>query len=136
PPSIAIPDLRGSGDAQAFMAAFNQTLWNDVSSAGVFKMVAKSYYPTFVPQQITDLVAAPSTPPAPTKRGQQMTQAANGGGRWLSDWSHPPTSAKYLASGYTGVSNGVFVLQGWVVDATRDTPANAKVLEKRYLGSV
>jgi TolB protein len=135
-PTIAIPDLRGSGDAQKFMGVFNQTLWSDVSNAGVFKMVAKSFYPVFAPQQLSDFVQPPAVQQAPTKRGQQMVQAANGGGRWLSDWANPPTSAKYLAFGYTGVSNGVLVLQGLVVDVTRDSPASGKVLEKRYLGSV
>jgi TolB protein len=135
-PTLAIPDLRGSGDAQAHMRAFNETLWNDVSSAAVYKMVAKSYYPSFAPQQLSDFVQPPAASQAPTKRGQQIVQAANGGGHWLSDWASPPASVKYLAFGYTGVSNGVLVLQGWVMDVTRDSPANGKILEKRYLGSV
>ena len=136
PPTLALPDLRGSGDAQAFMRAFNETLWADVSGASVFKMVPKSLYPSFTPQQLTDFVQPPPTPAAPVRRGQQITQAATGGGRWLSDWSRPPASAKYLAAGYTGITNGVLVLQGWVVDVTRESAATGKLLEKRYLGSV
>ncbi|MBS1859238.1 MAG: hypothetical protein JST11_27940, partial [Acidobacteria bacterium] len=29
-PRLAVPDLRGSGDAQKYMGVFNQTLWNDL----------------------------------------------------------------------------------------------------------
>src|SRR5436190_1920393 len=83
PPAIAIPDLRGSGDAQAFMGAFNDTLRADVASASVFKVVAKSLYPGFVPQQPSDFVQPPPVQEVPAKRGQQLTQPATGGGRWL-----------------------------------------------------
>jgi hypothetical protein len=30
--AIAVPDLRGAGDAQQFMDVFNQTLWSDLES--------------------------------------------------------------------------------------------------------
>src|SRR5262245_26192226 len=85
-PVIAIPDFRGSGEAQNFMAAFNQTLWSDIEGAGLFKMVSKSMYPPAIPQQATDFV--PPAPPAPPARGRdrkQLTQAPTGGGRWLTD---------------------------------------------------
>ncbi len=44
-PAIAIPDMRGAGDAQKFMTVFNETLWNEVQTSGLFKMTAKSLYP-------------------------------------------------------------------------------------------
>src|SRR5580704_16015017 len=83
-PHIAIPDLRGSGDAQKFMATFNQTLWNDVNGSGVVKMVPKTSYPLTIPQQPSDFDSN-STP------GQNL------GGRAMSDWAAPPASANYLA---------------------------------------
>ena len=41
-PAIAVPDLKGSGDAAKFMAKFNETLWNELENSGVLKMAAKS----------------------------------------------------------------------------------------------
>jgi TolB protein len=122
-PHIAIPDLRGSGDAQKFMAVFNQTLWNDVNSSGLLKLVAKTSYPLNVPQQPSDF-SVTSTP------GQNL------GGRAMSDWAGPPTSANYLAFGYAGIQNGVFVLRGWLFDLSQSTPTAAQVIGKNYLGSV
>src|SRR6185312_17499359 len=99
-PHIAIPDLRGSGGAERFMATFNQTLWNDVNGSGLLVMVPKTSYPLSVPQQPSDL-SSTSTP------GQNL------GGHAMSDWAAPPASANYLAFGYAGVQNGVFVVRGW-----------------------
>src|ERR1700737_90678 len=70
-PKMGIPDFRGTGEAQNFMGAFNQTLWDDVKGAGLFDMVAKTTYPTFIPQQPSDF----QTPPA-------ASQQARGGGGW------------------------------------------------------
>ena len=44
-PAIAIPDFRGSGAAaQNLMAALNETLFNDVDSSGLFKMMPKGMF--------------------------------------------------------------------------------------------
>jgi TolB protein len=139
--AIAIPDLRGSGAAQNFMSAFNDTLWGDISGSGVVKMVPKTMYPTTsVPQQPSDFKEPPPPTPEPArgrKRNQtELVAPATGGGAWLSDWSGPPVNANYLAFGYTAVANNVLVLQGWLYDLSRGTPANAQVLGKRYLSSV
>ena len=139
-PVIALPDLRGTGDAQKFMAAFNETLTDDVKSAGRFKIAAKTSLPTFVPQQPSDFQQPP--PPQPERPSRGRKQAAQpvvpltGGGRWMQDWSSPPAQANYLAFGYTGAQNGVLVLQGWFYDLSKDTPANAQLIGKRYLGTV
>jgi TolB protein len=139
-PVIALPDLRGSGDAQKFMAAFNETLTDDVKSAGRFKIAAKTSLPTFVPQQPSDFQQPP--PPRvekPVRGRQQAPQPVvplTGGGHWMQDWSSPPAQANYLAFGYTGAQNGVLVLQGWFYDLSKDTPANAQLIGKRYLGTV
>ena len=78
-PYIAIPDFKGSGDAQNFMGAFNQTLWDDVSGAGTYRMAAKTMYPLNVPQQPSDFAQTPL--PGDSFRGRN-----------LSDWSGPPVS--------------------------------------------
>jgi TolB protein len=132
-PVIAIPDLRGSGEAQAFMPAFNQTLWADVQGAGALKMAPKTMYPTTVPQQPSDFSVP--TQPSAAPRGRNVPAApTSGGGRWLTDWSSPPVSANYLAFGYTAVQNGVLVLRGWLYDL-RNT-ASPQVIGKNYLASV
>jgi TolB protein len=133
-PAIAIPDLRGSGEAQAVMGAFNQTLWADINGAGIFKMIPKTSYPTFVPQQPSDFQQPSAPAPAPRGRPNQMTAAPSGGGRWMQDWATPPVSSNYLAFGYTAVQNGVLVLRGWLYDLRN--PAAAQVIGKTYLGSV
>src|ERR1700686_2012251 len=66
-PTIAVPDLRGTGDAQRVMDTFNQTLWSELEGSGVLKMAGKSFYPLEVPQQPQDF--RPPTTAAPLKRG-------------------------------------------------------------------
>src|SRR5579871_3359027 len=91
--AIAIPDFRGSGAAQNFMGAFNDTLWGDISGSGVVRMVPKTMYPTTVPQQPSDFREPPPPTPEPTrgrKRNQsELVTPPTGGGLWLSDWSGP-----------------------------------------------
>jgi TolB protein len=133
---IAIPDLRGTGDAQQFMAAFNRTLWSDVESSGIVTMAPKTLYPTFIPQQPSDF-QQPAPPAALPKahHPDEMVAIPTGGGRWMSDWSTPPVSANYLAFGYASIRNGVFVAYGYFFDLHLDTPAHAQVIAARYLGS-
>jgi TolB protein len=137
-PAIAIPDFRGAGDAQKFMGTFNETLAADVNSAGRFKIVAKTSLPVFIPQQPSDFQQPAPPPAAPTRGRRQPTEPVptNGGGRWMRDWSSPPAQANYLAFGYTGAQNNVLVLQGWLYDLSKDGPANAQLIGKRYLGTV
>src|SRR5437588_5202512 len=82
--TIAIPDLKGSGEAQNFMGAFNETLRSDVAASGVVKVAPKTMYPLFTPQQPTDIVVPPppqAAPPRP-RRGEVIPpQPTNGGGR-------------------------------------------------------
>src|ERR1041385_7322214 len=56
-PKIAVPDFRGSGNAQNFMKAFNDTLWNELDNAGVLTLVPKNVYPLEVPQRPEDFKA-------------------------------------------------------------------------------
>src|SRR6266851_1969502 len=60
-PAIAVPDFRGSGDAQKFMDGFNTTLWDELAGSGILKMVAKSLYPLEVPQRLTDWSGPPAS---------------------------------------------------------------------------
>jgi TolB protein len=134
--TIAIPDFRGSGDAQNWMGAFNQSLWSDISSSPVVKTVPKTSYPLTIPQQPSDFREPPAVVDAPRARDRStLVTPPTGGGLWMSDWTNPPVSANYLAFGYTAVQNGVLVLSGWLYDLSRGTPANAQVLGKRYLAS-
>jgi TolB protein len=131
-PAIAIPDLRGDGQAQGFMGSFNSTLWGDVSAAGVLSMKSKSLYPPFIPQQPADFTVP--LPPQPAPRGRNraaVVQNPSGGGHWVVDWSGPPVQANYLAFGYTAVQNGVLVLYGWLYDL--HNTASPQVIAKRYL---
>ncbi|HXK05470.1 MAG TPA: hypothetical protein VMS37_23905 [Verrucomicrobiae bacterium] len=138
PPKIAVPDFQGSGDAQKYMGAFNQALWGDLQGSGRFDLVPKTSLPKFIPQQPSDFQTPPPPQPEPA-RGRKRTELSvpqTGGGRWMKDWSSPPAQADYLAFGYTGVSNGVLVLQGWLIDLAKDTPAAGQLIGKRYLGTV
>jgi len=138
-PRIAIPDFRGAGDAQKFMAAFNETLAADVAASGQLKLVSKSMMPVFTPQQPSDFVTPAPVQQAPApKRGRPAPppQPTNGGGHWIADWSSPPLSANYLAFGYTAVQNGVFVLRGWLFDVSKPDVSGAQMLGKTYLASV
>jgi TolB protein len=135
-PTLAIPDLRGSGDAQNWMGTFNQTLWTDVGTSPVVKLVPKTLYPINAPQRPTDFRQPPPVPATPRgRKGSELVTPETGGGLWMTDWSGPPPNAKYLAFGYTAVQNGVLVLYGWLYDLSQPTPAQAQVIGNRYLGS-
>jgi TolB protein len=122
-PVMAVPDLRGSGAAQNFMGAFNETLFNDLNSSGLFTMAPKGMYPLQVPQRPEDF----RQPPRP---------GASMGGLALSDWASPPVQANFLATGYTAETSGQIVLYGWLFDVSQPNLANAQVIGKRYFGSV
>ena len=117
--SIAIPDFRGSGEAQNFMSTFNATLFSEVQNSGIFTMVAKTFMPLQVPQQPSDL----KRPPMP---------GANGNGYFMSDWSGPPANSTYLAFGYTAAQNGQIALYGWLYNVQQTDPSTAQLLGKVY----
>ena len=132
-PKLAVPDFRGSGDAQRLMAVFNQTLWTDLQNSGLFDLTPKTSMPLFIPQQPSDFQQPRE--PAPGRRGRQP-QPQNGGGHWMKDWSDPPLGATHLAFGYTAAQNGVLVLLGWVYDLAQSNPANARLIGNRYAATV
>ncbi len=132
--AIAVPDLRGAGDAQRFMDGFNRSLWNDLQDSGIFRMAPKSMYPLEVPQQPKDF-RPPLAPTRPARRGAPPPQPVRQG-PWLTDWSGPPVSANYLAFGYTAVQGDRLVLFGWFFDVTAPDVAGAQVIGKMYFGSM
>ena len=117
-PVIAVPDFRGSGDAQKFMGVFNTTLFNDLQNSGQLKMIPKTLYPVQVPQQPSDF------------------RPTSGQGLALGDWSGPPPNANYLAFGYTAVQNNQIVLYGWLFDVRQSNVGSAQLIGKVYLGSI
>ena len=122
-PAIAVPDLRGSGAAQNFMGAFNDTLFSDLQNSGLFEMRPKGMYPLQVPQRPEEF----RQPPRP---------GASLGGMALSDWSSPPVQANFLTTGYTAEQNGQIALYGWLFDVGQPNIINAQVVGKRYFGTL
>jgi TolB protein len=133
-PALAVPDFRGTGAAQPLMDAFNATLFSELQNAGVFRMVAKTFYPLQVPQQPQDFKA-------PVAGNGRNSNIAVSQGPWVTDWSNPPVSASYLAFGYTTVTDGRLELFGWLYNLTVPVTGagdigNAQALGKRYLTSL
>jgi TolB protein len=132
--AIAVPDFRASGGAQKFMDAFNQTLFGDLDSSALFRMVPKSMYPLETPQRPQDF-RPPVIPAMQPRRGAPPPEPVRMG-PWLTDWSQPPVSATYLAFGYAGEQDGRLVIFGWLYNVTQNDLAGAQVLGKMYFGSL
>jgi TolB protein len=104
---LAVPDFAASNqDPQnaALLKAFNDTLWNDLSNAGIFDMVSKSFYP----------LGAVGTPPDVK----------------FPEWSSPPPNAAMLAFGNLGANGQNLTVQGWLYDVKNT--ASPQVLGKQY----
>lgn len=130
---IAVPDLRGSGDAQAHMGVFNRTLFSDLQDSGYFNMAPKSMYPVDLPQQPQDF-KPPLVPPAPRPGAPQPKPVSQG--PWFTDWSDPPVNANYLTIGYAAIQNDRIVLFAWLFNVNQPDIANAQVFGKLYFGTV
>jgi len=90
--------------SQALVKVFNDTLWNDLNRAGIFDMVAKSFYP----------LGAVGTPPDVN----------------FNSWNAPPPNAAMLAFGNMNVAGGNMTVQGWLYDVKNI--ASPQVLGKQY----
>jgi TolB protein len=102
---LAVPDFKPAAPAVADVAtAFNQTLWNDLDSAGIFDMVSKSFYP----------LEQPSAP------GEVRLDA----------WGNPPPNAAMVAFGNLAAQAESLMIQGWLYDVKN--PASSQVLGKQY----
>ncbi len=117
-PALAVIDFRGTGAAQQFMATFNATLFADLQTSGMFRMVPKSLYPLQNPQRPEDL------------------KPSSGQGLALGNWAGPPVSASHLAFGYAADQNGTLALYGYLDDVRQSTVQGAQMLSKRYFGSM
>src|ERR1700680_2240402 len=120
-PAIAIPDLRGAGDAQRFMDTFNATIDRELSTSGQLTIRPQTMSPLQAPQQPSDF--------HPPLNGQSQ-------GPWLTDWSGPPVNANYLAFGYTAAQNTQLVLYGWLDDVTQSNTSSAQLIGKIYVGTL
>ncbi len=106
-PRIAVPDFKGAnGDPQTapLNTVFNQVLWNDLDNAGIFDLVAKSFYPSQTPGQPAELQAKA--------------------------WGDPPPNAGVITFGNLGVNNGKVDVQGWLYDVKN--PGAPQILGKQY----
>ncbi len=87
---------------------FNQTLRNDLESAGIFELVSKSMMPEKIPSEPEEVVFA--------------------------NWSEPPASAQMLVFGKAESINQNLVISGRLYDVR--SPANPSVLGKRYVATM
>jgi len=117
-PMLAVVDIRGAGDAQPLMAAFNSTLFSDLQNSALFDMSPKGFFPLNNPQQPSDL--------RPEDAGQ---------GYALKDWAGAPVNATHLVFGYTAMTNGVLALYGNVYDTRQQNVQSAQLFTQRYAES-
>ncbi len=104
---IAVPDFKASNQDPRnadLLKAFNDTLWNDLDSAGIFEMVSKSFYP--------------------------LGQIGAPGDVKFESWSTPPPSAAMLAFGNLAAGGNNITVQGWLYDVKNI--ASPQVLGKQY----
>lgn len=106
-PRVAVADFKpGNADPTTggLQKVFNDTLFNDLSQAGILEVISKSLYP----------LQQPSAP-------QELNAAA---------WANEPTKAAFLAFGNINASTGEVVVQGWFNDVTN--AQSPPVLAKQY----
>ena len=104
---IAVPDFKASNADPRnadLLHTFNDVLWNDLTNAGIFDMVSKSFYPL-----------GPIGSPADVK---------------FDPWSSPPPNAAMLVFGNLAASGNNVTVQGWLYDVKN--PTSPQVLGKQY----
>jgi TolB protein len=104
---IAVPEFKGSNQDPRnpeLLKIFNDTLSNDLSNAGIFEMVSKSFYPLGEVGQPSDVK--------------------------FDAWSAPPPNAAMLVFGNLGSSGNNVTVQGWLYDVKN--PTTPQVLAKQY----
>jgi TolB protein len=102
---IAVPDFKSSSaDAGDLLKTFNTTLFNDLTNAGIFDVVSKSFYPLQVPGSPAEIQ--------------------------LQAWGNPPPDAAMVAFGNLNKTGDDLAVQGWLFDVKNaDSP---QVLGKQY----
>ena len=90
---IAVPDFKATNTDSRnaeLLRTFDETLWNDLSNAGIFEMVSKSFYP--------------------------LGQVGLPGDVKFETWSAPPPNAAMLVFGNLGAAANTLTVQGWLYD--------------------
>jgi len=104
---IAVPEFKASNQDPRnpeLLKVFNDTLSNDLSNAGIFEMVSKSFYPLGQIGQPSDVK--------------------------FDAWSAPPPNAAMLVFGNLGSTGNNVTVQGWLYDVKN--PTTPQVLAKQY----
>jgi TolB protein len=96
--------LLSAGNTPELTKVFNETLWNDLSNAGIFDLVSKSFYP----------IAQPGAP-------AEFKAAA---------WGNAPVNAAMLAFGNVASDGQSLTAQGWLYDVKNTS--SPQVLGKQY----
>ena len=124
---LAVPDFKQvSADPTSgeLIKVFDDTLWNDLSQAGIFDVVSKSFYPLQVPGSPDEVK--------------------------LDAWANPPANAGMLAFGNLNASSGDALVQGWLYDVRntqspqvlgkqyreKATPENARIIAHRFADEI
>jgi TolB protein len=90
---IAVPDFKPTNQDPRnteLLKTFDDTLWNDLSNAGIFEMVSKSFYP--------------------------LGQVGLPGDVKFETWNAPPPNAAMLVFGNLGSAGNTLTVQGWLYD--------------------
>jgi TolB protein len=104
---LAVPDFKATTADPAtppLLKVFNDTLFNDLSYAGIFDVVSKNFYPLQVPGSPADIQ--------------------------LDAWGNPPPSAAMIAFGNLAKSGDDLNVQGWLFDVKNTQ--SPQVLGKQY----
>jgi TolB protein len=134
---MAVPEFRGAGSAQRLMGVFNETLWSELETSGLFRMAPRTSYPLNVPQRPEDWMPEETRPAAGARPNTAaVLQTQRELGRRLRDWSGPPVNATYMPIGYTAEQGGRLALFGWFYNVSQPDVANAQVFNKTYNGSL
>ncbi|MBZ5672052.1 MAG: Tol-Pal system beta propeller repeat protein TolB [Acidobacteriia bacterium] len=108
---LAVAELPPKSVEQSLVSLtqeFNQVLWNDLDSAGIFDLVSKSYYPVKLPEEPLDVD--------------------------FTAWTSPPATAQMLVFGKTENVNSNLVITARLFDLGNQ--ANPGVLAKRYVATL
>jgi len=104
---IAVPEFKASTAEpknSELLRTFNDTLWSDLSNAGIFDMVSKSFYP--------------------------LGQIGAPGDVKFETWSSAPPNAAMLVFGNLGATANNMTVQGWLYDVKNT--GSPQVLTKQY----
>src|SRR5689334_4080242 len=104
---MAVPEFKAANQDPRnteLLRTFNETLWNDLSNAGIFEMVSKSFYPL-----------GPVGAPSDVK---------------FDAWGQAPVNAAMIVYGNLGATGNTATVQGWLYDVKN--PSSPQVLAKQY----